>query len=130
MRPKRRASGAGRWARAAAVVVAAMPLALAAVAGGCGGGGHARRRSTPSGSRRRPPPASTPGLPASPASLLVTADGGATWKRQRFLLPQRGVDVAFTDVQTGWLVTDAGTVLATTDGGAAWTVVEQVEGRT
>ena len=37
------------------------------------------------------------------------------------------MDVAFTDARTGWLVTDAGTVLATTDGGAAWTVVEKVE---
>jgi photosystem II stability/assembly factor-like uncharacterized protein len=59
--------------------------------------------------------------------VLVTADGGATWRRQRFLLPQRGVDVAFTDVRTGWLVTDAGTVLASTDGGADWTVVEKVK---
>jgi photosystem II stability/assembly factor-like uncharacterized protein len=62
-----------------------------------------------------------------PGVLLVTGDGGATWKRQRFFLPQRGVDVAFSDASTGWLVTDAGTVLATTDGGAGWAVVEQVE---
>ena len=59
--------------------------------------------------------------------LLVTADGGASWKRQHFFLPQRGVDVAFPDAQTGWLVTDAGTVLATADGGAGWTVAEKVE---
>jgi photosystem II stability/assembly factor-like uncharacterized protein len=59
--------------------------------------------------------------------VLVTADGGATWKRQRFLLPQIGKDVAFTDARTGWLVTNEGTVLLTADGGAGWTVVEQVE---
>ena len=47
--------------------------------------------------------------------------------RREFFLPQRGVDVAFADAQTGWLVTDAGTVLATTDGGTGWTVVEQAE---
>ena len=60
-------------------------------------------------------------------ALLVTSDGGATWKRQKFFLPQRGVDVAFPDAQTGWLVTDAGTVLATADGGAGWTVAEKVK---
>jgi photosystem II stability/assembly factor-like uncharacterized protein len=56
----------------------------------------------------------------------VTSDGGASWKRQKFFLPQRGVDVAFIDARTGWLVTDAGTVLATTDGGAGWSVAEKV----
>jgi photosystem II stability/assembly factor-like uncharacterized protein len=78
-----------------------------------------------------PPPAPAPGVHAwaagEPGVLMVTADGGASWKRQRFFLPQRGVDVTFSDPSTGWLVTDAGTVLATTDGGAGWTVVEQVE---
>jgi photosystem II stability/assembly factor-like uncharacterized protein len=62
-----------------------------------------------------------------PGALLVTSDGGATWTRQRFYLPQRGVDVAFSDASTGWLATDAGTVLTTSDGGAGWTVVEQAE---
>lgn len=77
------------------------------------------------------PPAPAPGVRAwavgETGVLLVTADGGASWKRQKFFLPQRGVDVTFPDTQTGWLVTDAGTVLATADGGAAWTVVEKVK---
>jgi photosystem II stability/assembly factor-like uncharacterized protein len=77
------------------------------------------------------PPAAAPGIRAWAAgeagTLLVTADGGASWKRQKFFLPQRGVDVVFSDARTGWLVTDAGTVLATADGGAGWTVVEKVE---
>ena len=34
--------------------------------------------------------------------------------------------MTFSDVQSGWLATDAGTVLATSDGGAGWTVVEKV----
>jgi photosystem II stability/assembly factor-like uncharacterized protein len=77
------------------------------------------------------PPSAAPGVRAwaagEPGVLLVTTDGGASWKRQEFYLPQRGVDVAFPDVLTGWLVTDAGTVLRTADGGASWTVVEQAE---
>jgi photosystem II stability/assembly factor-like uncharacterized protein len=55
---------------------------------------------------------------------LVTADGGASWKRQKFYLTARGLDVAFPDARTGWLVTDAGGVLRTTDGGAGWDVVD------
>ena len=115
----------GRPPTTAALAVLLLAVAVAAVAG-CGGGGQAQAPEHPFGE----PPAPAPGVHAwaagEPGTLLVTADGGATWKRQRFLLPQRGVDVAFTDVQTGWLVTDAGTVLATIDGGAAWTVVEKV----
>ena len=113
---------------ALAVVLTALSLALAAVTGGCGSGGT-EAPEHPFGE----PPAPAPGVHAWAAGevgdLLVTADGGATWKRQRFLLPQRGVDVTFTDARTGWLVTDAGTVLASTDGGAGWTVVEQVKAR-
>ncbi len=78
-----------------------------------------------------PPPPASPGVHAWAAGevgeLFVTEDGGATWGRQRFYLPQRGVEVAFSDADTGWLVTDAGTVLATTDGGVHWTVVKQID---
>jgi photosystem II stability/assembly factor-like uncharacterized protein len=124
----RSAQGRKRRPRAVApaVVLAALLLAFAAVTGGCGGSGT-EAPEHPFGE----PPAPAPGVHAwaagEPGVLLVTADGGATWKRQRFLLPQRGVDVAFTDVRTGWLVTDAGTVLASADGGATWSVVEQVK---
>jgi photosystem II stability/assembly factor-like uncharacterized protein len=107
-------------------VLAVLLLAVAAAAAGCGGG-KVEAPEHPFGE----PPAPAPGIHAWAAgeagTLLVTTDGGATWKRQRFLLQQRGVDVAFTDAQTGWLVTDAGTLLATTDGGAAWTVAEKVK---
>jgi photosystem II stability/assembly factor-like uncharacterized protein len=108
---------------ALALVVAIATLALLA---GCGGDGP-EAVDRPFGD----PPAPVPGIRAWAAGeagvLLVTVDGGAHWKRQEYFLPQRGVDVAFADAQTGWLVTDAGTVLATTDGGAGWTVVEQPE---
>jgi photosystem II stability/assembly factor-like uncharacterized protein len=104
------------------VVAVAAPAAL----GGCGGSGT-EAPEDPFGE----PPAPAQGVLAwavgEQGVLLVTSDGGATWKRQRFFLPQRGVDVAFFDASTGWLVTDAGAVLATTDGGAGWTVMEQVD---
>jgi len=106
-----------------ALVAAIASLALLA---GCGGDGP-EAADRPFGD----PPVPVPGVRAWAAGeagvLLVTADGGASWMRQEFFLPQRGVDVAFADAQTGWLVTDAGTVLATTDGGAGWTVVEQAK---
>ena len=114
-----------RPARAAALALVAA-VALLAISTGCGSD-DVTPPEHPFGS---PPPAA-PGVRAwaagEPGVLLVTTDGGASWKRQKFYLPQRGVDVAFIDVQTGWLVTDAGTVLMTADGGARWTVVEQAE---
>ncbi len=107
---------------AGAVLVLAALVALG-VAAGCGSASEAPEQ--PFGT----PPAPAPGVHAwaagEPGVVLATADGGATWTRQRFFLPQRGVDVAFADTSTGWLATDAGTVLRTTDGGAGWTVVEQ-----
>ena len=106
--------------------LAALALATLAVLAGCGGGSGTTPPEHPFGD----PPAPAPGVRAWAAgetgALLVTADGGASWKRQKFFLPQRGVDVTFPDALTGWLVTDAGTVLATADGGAGWTVVEKV----
>ncbi len=115
-----------RPARPLAALCFTIAFAALAALGGCGGDGT-EAPEHPFGE----PPAPVPGVHAwavgEPGVLLVTADGGASWTRQKFFLPQRGVDVAFTDVRTGWLVTDAGVVLATSDGGAAWTVVEQVK---
>lgn len=114
MRPKRRA--------APALVAALAALVLLA---GCGGDAGTTAPEHPFGS----PPAPAAGIHAWAAgevgTLLVTADGGASWKRQRFYLSERGLDVAFPDALTGWLVTDAGGVLLTVDGGAAWKVVDK-----
>ena len=115
-----------RPARLLAALGLAVALAALALLAGCGSSGT-EAPEHPFGD----PPAPAPGVRAWAAGetgvLLVTADGGASWKRQKFFLPQRGVDVAFPDAQTGWLVTDVGTVLATTDGGAGWTVAEKVK---
>jgi photosystem II stability/assembly factor-like uncharacterized protein len=103
----------------------AVGVAGALVLGGCGGAAAEAPAAQPFGS---PPPAA-PGVRAWAAgevgTLLVTADGGAGWKRQRFYLSERGVDVAFTDARTGWLVTNAGGALLTVDGGAGWKVVDK-----
>jgi photosystem II stability/assembly factor-like uncharacterized protein len=116
-----------KWLRAAAALAVLLLAVVGITLAGCGGGGQAEAPEHPFGE----PPAPAPGVHAwavgELGALLVTADGGASWTRQEFFLPQRGVDVAFTDVRTGWLATDAGTVLATTDAGAAWTVVEKVK---
>jgi photosystem II stability/assembly factor-like uncharacterized protein len=109
------------------VLLGAVCAAVAAplVLGGCGGSGAEAPAAEPFG----PPPPAAPGVRAWAAgevgTLLVTADGGAGWKRQRFYLSERGVDVAFPDARTGWLVTDAGGALVTVDGGAAWKVVDK-----
>jgi photosystem II stability/assembly factor-like uncharacterized protein len=62
--------------------------------------------------------------------VLVSADGGASWERQSFFLPQRGVDVAFPTAADGWIVTDDGTVLSTGDGGSSWDVREAIQLKT
>ena len=112
--------------RLARLLAAGLTLAALAAGAGCGSAGT-EAPEHPFGD----PPAAAAGVRAWAAGetgvLLVTADGGASWKRQKFFLRQRGVDVAFTDARTGWLVTDAGAVLATTDGGAGWTVAEVVK---
>lgn len=76
------------------------------------------------------PPAAAAGVHAwavgEVGAVLVTADGGASWTRRSFFLPQRGVDVDFPSQSDGWLVTDAGTVLSSGDAGVTWTVREKV----
>jgi photosystem II stability/assembly factor-like uncharacterized protein len=105
---------------------AAVGIVVALASAGCGGA-VAEAPSQPFGT----PPQSAPGVHAWAAgevgALLVTSDGGATWRRQKFFLSERSLDVAFSDVRNGWLVTDAGAVLATTDGGAAWKVADKLD---
>jgi photosystem II stability/assembly factor-like uncharacterized protein len=108
----------------AALALAVTVVALAALTG-CGGKGT-QAPEHPFGEPPAPAASVHAWAAGESGDLLVTADGGADWKRQKFYLPQRGIDVTFSDVQSGWLVTDAGTVLATADGGASWTVVEKV----
>jgi photosystem II stability/assembly factor-like uncharacterized protein len=115
--------GARGWRRSA--VAAVVLLATAALlAAGCGG--------------EPAPPAHPFGEPPTPAAgvrawavgetgvVLVTLDGGASWGRRRFFLPQRGVDIDVPGGSSGWLITDAGAVLSTADAGATWTVRETV----
>lgn len=106
----------------ALVSVAVAALGLVLLLGGCGGAD-----ASPEGFGA--PPSSAPGVRAwacgEVGTVLATADGGATWKRQRFYLSESGVDVAFCDARTGWLVTDAGSVLRTVDAGASWKVVKK-----
>ena len=120
-----RARAPGALLAGLTLLVAVLGTGLAAALGGCGGGSAPAVSAHPFGT----PPVAAPGVHAWAAgeigTLLVTADGGATWKRQKFFLSERGVDVAFTDVREGWLVTDAGTVLVTSDGGADWHVVSK-----
>ena len=103
-----------------AVVLAAV---VALIAAACGGD------PAPPDNPFGEPPAPAAGVYAwavgEAGAVLVTADGGASWTRRSFFLPQRGVDVAFPTQTRGWLITDAGTVLSSVDGGATWTVREQ-----
>jgi photosystem II stability/assembly factor-like uncharacterized protein len=114
---------AGSTSRRASLAVLVVTAALSVLLAGCGGSADAPP-AHPFGT----PPSPAPGVRAWAAgevgTLLVTSDGGANWARQKFYLPARGLDVAFTDARTGWLVTDAGGVLRTTDGGAGWSVVD------
>lgn len=114
-------------ARAFGALVAGFIL-LGAAAGQAGCGGAATEApANPFGT----PPAPAPGIHAWAAgevgTLLVTSDGGANWRRQRFYLSERALDVAFCDQRSGWLITNGGAVLATADGGAAWKVVGKQE---
>ena len=56
--------------------------------------------------------------------VLLTKDGGANWDRWPFFLHQSGIDIDFSDPATGWLATDAGTVLRSVDGGRHWKVAK------
>jgi photosystem II stability/assembly factor-like uncharacterized protein len=113
-----------RGGRGFAAVAVVLLATVALPAAGCGGD---------------PAPPEHPfGEPPAPAAdvrawavgetgvVLVTADGGASWARRPFFLPQRGMDVDFPSLSSGWLITDAGTVLSSADAGTTWTVRESV----
>jgi len=53
--------------------------------------------------------------------LLVTSNGGATWRRQ-WLVPNAGIkDIFFLNQNQGWVLTDKGVYINyTVDGGRSW----------
>lgn len=53
-------------------------------------------------------------------ALLVTHNGGASWKTQR-LDSDCTFDMVFVDRDRGWVVGEKGAILATSDGAATWT---------
>jgi len=59
------------------------------------------------------------------ASLMRTADGGATWEKVATPLAAgehpNFWDMFFVDAQTAWVVGEEGTILATSDSGSTWT---------
>ena len=103
-----------------ALVLLVVAAACAALVAGCGSS------STVKAPAFGPAPPPVAGVHAwavgEVGHVLFTDDGGASWHRRAFNLPDRGTDVAFADPLHGWLVTDGGTALATGDGGATWTV--------
>jgi photosystem II stability/assembly factor-like uncharacterized protein len=59
--------------------------------------------------------------------IVVTADGGQTWKQAKVPVSSDLTAVWFANANTGWAVGHDGVVLASTDGGATWT--RQLDGR-
>lgn len=53
-------------------------------------------------------------------SVLHTADGGKTWKKQDSGVTCTLSSVSFVDENNGWAVGDQGTILHTADGGKTW----------
>jgi photosystem II stability/assembly factor-like uncharacterized protein len=56
-------------------------------------------------------------------TVLSTADGGRTWRRQQSDTDADLADVKFLDAREGWAVGANGTIIHTTDGGATWSNV-------
>ena len=50
-------------------------------------------------------------------TVLMTTDGGATWKKQFVGAQSSLTQVFFVDARTGWVAGSAGTLLATGTGG-------------
>ena len=59
--------------------------------------------------------------------IVVSADGGKTWKQAKVPVSSDLTAVWFATPTTGWVVGHDGVVLATTDGGLNWT--KQLDGR-
>jgi photosystem II stability/assembly factor-like uncharacterized protein len=59
--------------------------------------------------------------------IVVSADGGATWKQSVVPVSSDLTAVYFANAKAGWAVGHDGVVLATTDGGDTW--VKQLDGR-
>ena len=59
--------------------------------------------------------------------ILVSADGGASWKQAPVPVSSDLTAVSFADANAGWAVGHDGVVLATSDAGATWRV--QLDGR-
>jgi photosystem II stability/assembly factor-like uncharacterized protein len=123
-----RAGAASSRTRARGVaftVFGTVVLCVAAAAlGACGGATPADRQTQQAG----PPPAPAPGILAwavgEEGDVLATRNGGAQWTRVSFFLHESGTDIDFSDATTGWLATDAGTVLRSGDGGRTWKVAK------
>jgi hypothetical protein len=53
-------------------------------------------------------------------TVLATANGGATWRRQKSDTTRDLNGVSFIDASRGWAVGNDGAIIATSDGGRSW----------
>ena len=53
-------------------------------------------------------------------TVLATANGGATWRRQKSGTTRDLNGVSFIDASHGWAVGDLGVIVATSNGGHSW----------
>ncbi len=66
------------------------------------------------------PTASVAYVLCEPGTVMVTADGGATWAARNTGAKGRLRAIAFTDATRGFVAGDGGLLLATEDGGKTW----------
>ena len=59
--------------------------------------------------------------------VVVSSDGGATWKQAQVPVSSDLVAVYFVDAKQGWAVGHDGVILHTADGGEYWEL--QLDGR-
>jgi photosystem II stability/assembly factor-like uncharacterized protein len=60
--------------------------------------------------------------------IMVSQDGGVTWKKQATSVTANFYEVAFYDGLTGYIVGEGGVVLSTTNGGGITSISESHEG--